>query len=132
MLKLVSIFSPLYLSTYMGDVQLEFLPIHSLILKIVRFRSGHVPTPTHLHRIGVEIPPFCVCGGENIVDIDHIYLCCSRYKNKIEKFYANITSEKIILSTRMTILLLYLNFKSEITKIVINHILSIGWLWNNI
>ena len=98
---------------------------------IFRLRSGHAPTPSHLHRLGVRDSPFCVCGSENIGDIDHIYLNCNRYKNKIGKCYANITNEKIVLPTRMTILLHYTNVKSDISKIIIKHIYSIGWFWNN-
>ena len=63
----------------------------------------------------MNIPLF----GQNIGDIDHIYLNYNRFKNKIDKF-ASIANEKIMLPTQMTIPLHnYTNVKSDISKIKI-------------
>lgn len=66
----------------------------SLSVQLIRLRIGHAITPEYLHRIGLKSDPFCECEFGRVGDINHIYLGCSKHKDKIERF---LTSTKLIL-----------------------------------
>ena len=95
-----------------------------LTVHINRLRNGHSVTSEYLYNFGLRDHPYCECDETAIGDVNHIYLSCKNNNAKINKFYQKI-QEFINLPTNMKILLSYIPEDLIISKIVIQHIISI-------
>lgn len=68
-----------------------------------RIRSGHIPTPEFLFKIGKKEDPLCECGQKG--DLDHLFFQCQLARVHTDKLLSKLVKLNVPLPTRTTCLL---------------------------
>lgn len=91
------------------------------ITTIIRMRTGHCLTTSHLYRIGIKEDPYCECG--QVEDLEHIFLTCPINRIPGHDMYEEF--RKTGITPPLNIKTVLSNLNNENIKIII-HFLNVN------